>query len=160
MRWNRWAGWARLGRAARRGGKPAPERRQRAAGGAPGGRRPPALPLRKSIADNITRGDNLTLPEAVLLVNAGGNQPVALGRNLTPNEGVQVTGTFGAGDTIQFDPSIAGRTITLGTGVPGGSLVLTKPVDIQGPNGGITVASNGGSFSIFTVQRTGTGPTG
>jgi hypothetical protein len=61
------------------------------------------------------------------------------------------------GDTINFDNSLAGQTITL-TGRP---LNITSNVTIDGPSGGVTI-SGGGVSQVFTIigdWHTNTGPT-
>jgi hypothetical protein len=51
--------------------------------------------------DNTTADNYLTLREAILLVNNGGNANAALGRSLTTGEANQIVGSFGTNDTIQ-----------------------------------------------------------
>ena len=69
----------------------------------------PATLIVNSVPDNTTADSSLTLREAVLLVDAGGNATAALGRALTAGEAGQITGTFGSNDTIVFAPGLAGR---------------------------------------------------
>ena len=66
----------------------------------------PATLTVNSVADTIAAGTALTLREAVLLVDNGGNATAAVGRALTAGESHQLTGTFGSNDTILFDPSL------------------------------------------------------
>src|SRR5262249_38954336 len=106
----------------------------------------PATLTVNSTADNTTADTSLTLREAVLLVNAGGNATTALGRALTAAAASQVTGTYGSNDTIRFDSGLAGKTIaltTVGDGSAGPSaLAVSKPLAIQGLTGGsgVTIA--------------------
>ena len=83
-----------------------------------------------SLADNTTEDMELTLREAVLLVNEGGNAVTALGRALTTEEEAQIDTTemFGTNDAIDFDGSLAGGTIVLG----GSELLSTQSVVITG----------------------------
>src|SRR5262249_62387732 len=73
----------------------------------------PATLTVNSVADTTAAGTTLTLREAVLLVDAGGNAIAALKRSLTAGETAQITGTFGSNDTILLASSLAGQTITL-----------------------------------------------
>jgi hypothetical protein len=113
-----------------------------------------------SVADNTTADTSLTLREAVLLVDAGGNATTAVGRALTTGESGQITGTFGSNDTILFDPSLAGKTITLSiTGddtVGPSALPVTTALSIDGPSGGSGVTlSGGGRLELTPVLRVG-----
>src|SRR5260221_2992322 len=65
----------------------------------------PATLIVNSLFDNTTSDNVLTLREATLLVNEGGNASSALGRSLTAGEQAQITGNFGDNDTIQFSPN-------------------------------------------------------
>src|SRR5262249_54552485 len=93
-----------------------------------------------SVADNTTADNYLTLREAVLLADAGGDATAALGRPLTAGEAAQITRISGGNDTILFDPSLAGRTITLsirGDDTAGPSaLPVTTALNIDGPSSG------------------------
>src|SRR5205085_10617871 len=75
------------------------------------GRLAPATLTVNSAADNSAPGDFLTLREALLLVDYGGDARAALGRDLTACPAAQVdAGTpFGAADTIRFDPALPGH---------------------------------------------------
>lgn len=108
-------------------------------------------------ADDTTSDANLTLREAVLLVNNGGDANAALGRTLAAGEYAQIAGGFGAGDTILFDPALtAGGDATLYLGIVGNSkagpsaLGITSDVTISGPTGdnGITIARDGGAGDL------------
>jgi hypothetical protein len=150
---NRCADLIRRGRTARRDGRPgAAKARPRVE--ALEGRLAPTTLTVNSLADNTNPGNFLTLREAVLLVDSGGDPHAALGRPLTPKEAAQVdtTNPFGTTDTIKFDPTTtAGGTITLAAGLS--TLALSRNVSIGGPPGGITVMGPSGpsSFSIFQV---------
>src|SRR5262249_10175255 len=103
-------------------------------------RQAPATLTVNSIADNASADNPLTLREAVLLVNNGGNAPAALGRSLTSGEQAQIAGTFGSTDTIVFDPGLAGQTVnltTVGDSSAGPSaLAVSAPLTIQSLTGG------------------------
>src|SRR5947209_436878 len=73
----------------------------------------PATLTVNSLAGNITDTSHLTLREAVTLVDHSGD-PSSLGQGSMPGGwSSQITGTFGTNDTIQFDASLSGGTITL-----------------------------------------------
>src|SRR5262249_22165458 len=102
--------------------------------------------------------------EAVLLVDAGGKTTTALGRALLGlGESRQITGTFGSNDTILFDSSLAGQTITLsldGDNTVGPSaLPVTTALRIEGPSGSSGVALSGGgaasNLRLFYVSAAG-----
>jgi hypothetical protein len=57
-----------------------------------------------------------------------------------------------AGDTIVFDPSLAGQTITLTSG----ELALDKSLTIQGPGAGQLTISGGNTSRVFDVSGAGT----
>jgi len=73
-------------------------------------RRMLALMSVNSDLDNTTQDAVLTLREATLLVNSGGNPMAALGRGLTPGEQgrVNLTEAFGTNDTIRFAAPLSG----------------------------------------------------
>jgi hypothetical protein len=123
----------------------------------------PATLTINSVADTIAAGTSLTIREAVLLVDAGGNATTALNRSLTMGEAGQITGTFGSNDTIQFDSSLAGQTITLSiTGddtVGPSALPVTTALSIDGPSGssGVTLSGGGAASNLrlFYVSPSG-----
>src|SRR5262245_25311081 len=123
----------------------------------------PATLTVNSTADNTTADTSLTLREAVLLVNAGGDATTALGGALTAEEAGQITGMFGSNDTILFDSSLAGQTITLSiTGddtVGPSALAVTTALTIAGPSAGSGVTLSGGgagsNLRLFYVSETG-----
>jgi hypothetical protein len=53
------------------------------------------------------------------------------------------------GDTVVFDPGLAGQTITL----TGGPLTLTKDVTITGPGAGLLSVSGGGASRVLEVPN-------
>ena len=74
----------------------------------------PATLVVNALADNITDTSHLTLRDAITLVNNAGNSN-SLGQSSMPSGWAsQIAGTFGSSDTIQFDSSLSGGTITLG----------------------------------------------
>lgn len=96
-------------------------------------------------ADNIAGDNSLTLREAILLVNNGGNASAALGRSLTTPEQSQIVGSFGILDTIQFAASAYG-TITLGSA----ELLIATNMDIIGP-GPANLAIKGNACRVFNI---------
>ncbi len=103
----------------------------------------PSILTVNTTADSTAPGNALTLREAILLVDNGGNAQAALGRNLTAGEARQISGTFGVQDTIQFDitaasdaagggsgydPTTGVATIHVGSALP----VIIVPVTIDG----------------------------
>ena len=70
----------------------------------------PAVLTVNSLLDNTTSDSNLTLREAILVVDG------TLGRSLTAGESAQVSGTLGSNDTIQFNLPAGPQTITLTSG--------------------------------------------
>jgi hypothetical protein len=116
-----------------------------------------------SVADTTTADNSLTLREAVLLADAGGDATAALGRPLTAGEAAQITPTSGSNDTIVFDPGLAGQTITLslmGDDTVGPSaLPVTTALSIDGPSGGSGVTLSGGGagsdLRLFYVSPSG-----
>jgi hypothetical protein len=99
-------------------------------------------------AADINAADGvLTLREAVLLENGAGDATAALGRNLTAPEAAQVSDVFGSNDTIQFDPSLNGRTITL----TGSGLVLSKSLNVVGPGASLLTVNGNHASGVFRV---------
>ena len=88
--------------------------------------------------DSTTPDEVLTLREAVLLVNDGGDSIAALGRALTAGELAQIDTTepFGTNDTIEFNiPGAGPHTILVGNipdGNNGALPNITEPVVIDG----------------------------
>jgi hypothetical protein len=106
----------------------------------------PATLAVNSTADSTAASNDLTLREAILLVNNGGNAQNALGRSLTAGEAGQISGTFGDNDTIQFDPGLNGQTITLN----GSDLTISKSVTITGPGASsLAISGNNQSGTFF-----------
>ena len=96
--------------------------------------------------DTTTPDGLLSLREAILLVDNGGNAQAALGRALGAEAG-QITGSFGSNDTIRFDAGLAGQTITLG----GSDLTVSAPVAITGPGSANLTISGNNASQILTV---------
>ena len=113
-----------------------------------------------SLADNTMSDASLTLREANLLVNHGGDPNQSLGRPLTPEEIAQLdtTENFGNNDTIQFASAgqiVLGKQLTLSQNVSIvglGADVLT--FDAMGTNRVIEITS-GKTVSISGVTITG-----
>src|SRR4051812_3895417 len=91
----------------------------------------PAVLTVNTLADQATADNALSLREAVAAVNSGSTSA------LNTAEQMQVAGTLGSNDTIQFDPGLAGGTLTL----TGGALNLTRNVSVTGPGAaGLTLS--------------------
>jgi hypothetical protein len=98
-------------------------------------RLPPATLTVNTLLDETTADSTLSLREAINVVNSGSTA------GLSPAEMAQISGTLGVNDTIQFDSSLAGGTISLS----GTQLELSKTnetVTITGPAAGVTVSGN------------------
>jgi hypothetical protein len=54
-----------------------------------------------------------------------------------------------SGDTIQFDSSLSGQTITLTSG----ELAITKSLDIEGPGGSLLAISGNNASRVFNVSQ-------
>ncbi len=116
----------------------------------------PATLIVNTNADNTTADNFLSLREAILVVNNGGNANAALGRSLTSGEASQVSGTFGVNDTIEFSSVLSGDTITLSAAqnaADAGSLELSKSVTITGLGASnLAVSGNNNGGGIFLVD--------
>jgi hypothetical protein len=129
----------------------------------------PAVLTVNSLADSASNATQLTLREAVYLVNSGGN-PIALGLpSLPAGWASQISGSFGDNDSIQFAPGLAIQDAGYGAGVislgvvgdtsVGPSALAINPgtnVTIAGPSGnsGITIerALNAPPMRLFLVS--------
>ena len=104
-----------------------------------------------SLADNTTSDSVMTLAEAVALMNHGGDATAALGHSLTVGEQAQINTTqaFGTNDTIVFDNTIAGGTITLLS-----TLNISGTMTIDGGADGMTLAggSTPATFRAMTIS--------
>jgi hypothetical protein len=109
-------------------------------------RRVPANLTVSTLADNLVADGQLTLREAVLLVNNGGNTTAALGRSLSSGEAgaVNATTPFGTNDSITL---VGSGQITL----TGSQLDLTRSVRITGPSAGQLSVSGGFLSRVFAV---------
>ncbi len=102
-----------------------------------------------STADSTAPSNYLTLREAILLADYDGNAQEALGRSLTSGEAAQITTTSSGPDTITFDPSLTGQTLTLnGTALPG----ISQNVTITGPGAGNLAISGNNQSTVFSVD--------
>ena len=103
-----------------------------------------------TLADNITDTSFLTLREAVLLVNSGGDL-TSLGQSSMPSGWAsQIADSFGSNDTIQFDPSLFTstlQTITLG----GSELSLLRDMSIIGPGASQLAVSGNNVSRVFRI---------
>jgi hypothetical protein len=130
----------------------------------------PAVLTVNTLADTTTDTGHLSLRDAITLVNNGGNQ-AALNQSLMPagwaSQINTTTNPFGANDTIQFDPGLAGKTIALTTvgdnSFGPSAFLISTPLTIQGLTGnqGITLAGPGagGNLRLFHVSSGGRPPT-
>jgi CSLREA domain-containing protein len=101
----------------------------------------PAVLTVNTLADQTTADNFLSLREALGVVNAGSTA------GLSAAERAQVSGTLGSNDTVQFDPGLAGGTITL----TGGALSITRAVAINGPGAGLLTVNGNGLDRVFIV---------
>ncbi|MCG6156690.1 Calx-beta domain-containing protein [Rubinisphaera margarita] len=101
-------------------------------------------------ADNTTSDNELTLREAVLLINNGGDANAALGRVLTAGESAQINvgGGYGSSDQITFDAALSGSSILLTSG----TLSLSQSVLINGLGAENLTISGNNAARVFTVQ--------
>ena len=103
-------------------------------------------------ADDTTDDAVLTLREAILLVNAGGDANMALGRMLSVGEAAQIDNTnpFGTDDTILFDATAvnAANVITLG----GTELSITSGLTITGNGSDSTYISANYASRLFNIS--------
>src|SRR5215468_10138121 len=101
-----------------------------------------------TIADNV-----LTLREAILLVNSGGNTS-ALGRPLTFGEAsrINVSTPFGTNDTILLPPGGPNQGLVINSALPD----LSRSVKIQGPGAANLVVAAAVAFNpayrVFQVD--------
>jgi hypothetical protein len=109
----------------------------------------PATLVVNSFADNITDTSHLTLRDAITLVNNGGNV-ASLGQSSMPGGWAsQISGTFGANDTIDFSSALSGDTITL----DGSALEFNTNLTITGPGASNLAISGNNSSLIFQVDH-------
>jgi len=113
----------------------------------------PATLTVNTILDNnpTLPGDQfLSLREAVLLIDYGGNSMAALGRSLSAGESAQIntTNPFGNSDTILFDGSLTGQTITLS----GTELLLGASMTITGPAAGNVIVDGNDASRLFHIE--------
>ncbi len=105
--------------------------------------------------DETTDTSTLSLPEAIELANG------TYGGSLSPQQLLQISVVPGAINTIIFDSSLDGQTLTLSTvgdsRVGPSAFLVTGTILIEGPTGndGITLSAAGTSMRLFTVTGTG-----
>jgi hypothetical protein len=110
----------------------------------------PATLTVNSLADNTTDTSHLTLRDAITLVNHSGD-PSTLGQSTMPAgwAGQIGGGEFGSVDTILFDSSLSGGTITLGgTALPN----ITKGVTITGLGASLLAVSGNNKSTVFSIS--------
>ena len=108
----------------------------------------PATLVVNNSPDHTTDTGHLTLRDAITLVNNAGN-PASLGQpDMPAGWASQISGTFGVNDTIQFDASLDGQTVTLS----GSALEITASVTITGPGANDLAVSGGNQSGVFVVD--------
>ena len=112
-----------------------------------------ALLTVNSDQDNTTADTDLTLREAVLLVNDAGDANLALGRALTAGELAQIdtTEAFGTNDTIDFDAPLNGGTINLDQGSGELPIAAAVTIDAGSLTGGLTIDAGDGTDNNFNT---------
>jgi hypothetical protein len=113
----------------------------------------PATLTVNSTDDNITDTTVMTLRAAVNLIDSGGTSVAAPGAPAVAPADAQTvfTGSYGTGDTIQFDPNVFGSTpqaITLG----GTELLLSSNVIINGPGANELAISGNNQSRVFEIN--------
>jgi hypothetical protein len=107
------------------------------------GRLAPAVLIVNTSADETTPDSLLSLREAISVVNTQTTS------GLSAAELNQISGTLGSNDTIQFDPSLNGQTITLTMGVLG----IGNNVAIMGPGPNTLTISGNNTSQVFMVNH-------
>jgi predicted outer membrane repeat protein len=111
------------------------------------GRLAPAILTVNTAMDETDHTDSfLSLREAINVVNTGSLSGLSMA------EGKQIVGSLGSNDTIEFDPSLNGQTITLGAL---GAMMITRNVNIQGPGAANLTISGNNAHQVFDI---GSGP--
>jgi hypothetical protein len=105
------------------------------------GRLAPAVLTVNTWVDETTADSYLSLREAINAVNASSES------GLSSAEQAQIVGTLGSNDTIQFDPSLTGQTITLASG----ELLISQNLAINGPGAASLTISGGQASRVFEV---------
>jgi fibronectin-binding autotransporter adhesin len=101
----------------------------------------PAVLTVNTWVDETTADSYLSLREAINAVNTGTESGLSIA------EQAQIVGTVGSNDTIQFDPSLTGQTITL----DGSELFISQNLAINGPGANSLTISGGQASRIFEV---------
>jgi hypothetical protein len=111
----------------------------------------PATLTVSALADNTLADSQLTLREAILLVNNGGDATAALGRSLTSGEAAAVNTTtpFGVNDTIMLTGSGSSGVNDLTVDLP---LNLARSVRIAGPGAGQFVIDGDAATTVIQVR--------
>ncbi|MBV9124532.1 MAG: hypothetical protein JO112_14335, partial [Planctomycetes bacterium] len=128
-------------------------------------RRAPAVLTVNSLADNTSDTSHLTLRDAIVLIDNGGNSN-ALGQPSMPagwaSQINTMMGGFGTSDTIVFAPALAGNVITLesagDTSFGPSAFLISVPMTIQGdPANGIFIQRDASAspFRIFNINSSG-----
>jgi predicted outer membrane repeat protein len=106
------------------------------------GRLAPAVLTVNTAADETAADNALSLREAINAVNAQSEA------GLSTAEQHQISGTLGSNDTIRFDPSLNGQTITLG----GSELLISSSVSITGPGASSPTISGNQASGVFIIS--------
>jgi hypothetical protein len=114
----------------------------------------PAVLTVTSLADNTTDTTVMTLRAAVDLVDSGGASVAARGAPTVAPTGAQTvfSGSFGSGDTIQFDPGLFSggpQTLSMSEGL----MLISKSVTVNGPGAGLLTIDAQGQSQIFRVGQ-------
>jgi hypothetical protein len=107
----------------------------------------PAVLTVNLLTDSVANDNLLSLREAINAVNA---QSAA---GLDAGAAGQITGTFGSGDTIQFDPSLfTGGAQTLSLGL--GEFPIHKSLTLNGPGASLLTLDAQQNSRIFNISPT------
>jgi CSLREA domain-containing protein len=102
----------------------------------------PATLTVNTAADETAADSVLSLREAINVVNTQSEA------GLSTAEQNQISGTLGNNDTIVFDPSLNGQTITL----TGGVLSISSKLSITGPGAGQLTVSGNHASGVFSMS--------
>jgi len=105
-----------------------------------------------TLLDDTTIDSLMSLREAVSLIQNGGDDTAAIGRSLTTGEQAQIDTTepYGTNDTIVFDSSLAGQTISLGS-----ELAISGTMTIDAGKAGLTLDGGYGGWRAFNISSGG-----
>lgn len=110
----------------------------------------PSTLVVNSIADNTSQDQQLTLREALAIVNSGSLD--GAGHPLTDAERSQVKGTMGVNDTIIFGGSVFSDSVPDTIALSKGELAITSDVTILGPGAKLLSISGKSLSRVFHLQ--------